>query len=109
MDTGSPAGLSLRKRPGWAPAKVGESWGAVAVRRALMFRIGSQGLTCAAYEVAIEAGTEDREGTIRPVRDCPNPVAEVVSNTGLCADCASMFRTAMETGNVRVAEKIDKS
>jgi hypothetical protein len=62
----------------------------VAVKRALLFRIGSNGLTCAAYEVAIEQATEHSKGTIRPIRDCPKPATEVVKNTGLCADCADV-------------------
>jgi hypothetical protein len=70
-----------------------------------MFRVGTQGLTCAAYEVAIESGTEHREGTIRPVRDCTKAASEVVQNTGLCSDCASIFRQSLIQGCVRRVDK----
>jgi hypothetical protein len=77
--------------------------------RSSMFRIGTAGLTCAAHKVAIEGGSQDREGTIRPVRDCSNPVAEVIEQTGLCADCAPIFRLAIKAGRVKVVERIEKS
>jgi hypothetical protein len=66
----------------------------MAVKRAILFRAGTRGLTCAAYEVVIERGSQDRKGTIRPVRDCPNPTTEVVKGTGLCDDCAAIYRNA---------------
>jgi hypothetical protein len=65
----------------------------MAIKRGVVFRIGDVGLTCAAFEVSIEAGTEDRRGSMRPVRDCVNAVTVVLrakdgSLTGLCDDCA---------------------
>jgi hypothetical protein len=66
----------------------------MAVKRALVFRAGQRGLVCAAYEVAIEQGSEDREGTIRPIRQCPNPATVEWQKTGLCADCAEVLQTA---------------
>jgi hypothetical protein len=66
----------------------------MAVQRALMFRAGTKGLICAAFEVAIERGSEDREGTIRLVRECPNPATVEWQGTGLCADCAELLQHA---------------
>lgn len=73
----------------------------MAVKRALLFRMGTQGLTCAAYEVAIEPGTETHKGTIRPVRDCTKPATEVVQETGLCADCADVLRRSPQISVLR--------
>jgi hypothetical protein len=72
-----------------------------------MFRPGTVGLICAAYEVEITAGTEHRQGTIRPVRDCTNLATErVVSGecvTGLCPDCADALANSPGIG---VVEKV---
>jgi hypothetical protein len=78
-------------------------------QRALMFRVGTAGLTCAAYEVAIERGSQDREGTIRPVRDCGKPATELIERTALCADCAPIFRLAIDAGRVKVVQRIEKN
>jgi hypothetical protein len=77
----------------------------MAVRRALVFRVGGVGLLCAAYEVAIERGSQDQAGTMRPVRDCPNPATETWqaadgSLMGLCADCCAAVRASSSVGVV---------
>lgn len=76
----------------------------MAVRRALVFRVGSNGLICAAYEVAIESGSQDRQGIIRPIRHCTNPATVVWKGTGLCGDCAEVLQAA----EISVARKIGK-
>jgi hypothetical protein len=67
----------------------------MAVQRALVFRTGSMGLICAAYEVEIERGSEDTEGTITPVRDCTNLATELLvyggTYTRLCAPCRDLI------------------
>jgi hypothetical protein len=78
----------------------------MAIRRAVVFRVGTVGLICAAYEVAIERGTEGREGTIRPIRDCSKPTTVMLqakdrSLTGLCDDCAD---TALSKPNLGLTE-----
>jgi hypothetical protein len=75
----------------------------MAVKRALLFRVGTVGLTCAAYEVAIERGSEDQEGSIRPVRDCTNPTEHIVQGTGLCTDCATIY---CRTTQIEVVQRI---
>jgi hypothetical protein len=53
------------------------------------------GLVCAAYEVEIEAGGQDREGSITPVRDCTNLATELLvyggTYTRLCAPCHDLI------------------
>jgi hypothetical protein len=76
-------------------------------RRALLFRAGTVGLICAAYEVEFESAGQDRPGTIRPVRDCTNLATEVLegadgSQTGLCATCRDLIASASSVGTVRV-------
>jgi len=77
----------------------------MAVKRALLFRMGSQGLICAAYEVAFEPSTETRQGTIRGVRDCTKQATEVVNGTGLCSDCADILRRSSQLSTVRHISK----
>jgi hypothetical protein len=60
--------------------------------RALMFKVGTESLLCAAYTVEITAGGQDRMGTMRTVGSCGNPATELVigqdgSRTTLCATC----------------------
>jgi hypothetical protein len=75
--------------------------------RALMFRTGTVGLLCAAYEVELTPGTETHKGTIRPVRDCTNLATELVQtgecHTGLCPDCAEALASSPQ---VSVARRI---
>jgi hypothetical protein len=101
---GKPGSLAGEDRRAGLPAKEGE---AMAVKRALMFRMGSQGLTCAAYEVAVEPGTEVSKGTIKPVRDCTKPATEVVKETGLCSDCAAILRKSPQLSVVRQTRRGD--
>ena len=49
----------------------------MAGKRALVFRAGTVGLLCAAYEVELTPGTETAKGTITPVRDCTNLATEL--------------------------------
>jgi hypothetical protein len=74
-----------------------------AMARALMFRAGTVGMICAAYEVELTRGTETTEGSIRPVRDCTNLATELVRGTGLCSDCAEALS---QSSNVSVARVI---
>jgi hypothetical protein len=79
----------------------------MAVKRALMFRAGTVGLICAASEVEITSGGQDRPGTIRPVRDCTNLATELVEGadgcqTGLCAPCRDLIVGSQSVGRVRV-------
>jgi hypothetical protein len=73
----------------------------MAVKRALMFRVGTNGLICAAYEVGIEQGTETKQGSVKPIGGCPKPATEVVQNTGLCSDHATFFRRSLMADGVR--------
>jgi hypothetical protein len=68
--------------------------------RALLFRAGTVGLLCAAYEVEITPGTETHRGTITPVRDCTNPATERIQGTSLCAECATAFANSPQVGVV---------
>jgi hypothetical protein len=79
----------------------------MAVKRALMYRVGSVGMICAAYEVAMESGTEHRQGTIAPVRDCMNLATELLeaadgSQTGLCATCRDLIVASTNVSRVLV-------
>jgi hypothetical protein len=60
-----------------------------------MFRAGTVGLLCAAYEVELTPGTETHKGTIVPVRDCVNLATVLVQSgdcsTGLCPECAEIL------------------
>lgn len=62
----------------------------MAERRALVFKAGTVGLICAAYEVAIERGIEGREGSIRLVRECTELATVMVDGTRFCAVCAEL-------------------
>jgi hypothetical protein len=74
--------------------------------RALLFRAGTVGLICAAYEVEIERATQDRQGTIRPVRDCTNLATELVAGQGtetaLCAVCADAVGNSPAVGVAKI-------
>jgi hypothetical protein len=75
----------------------------MAIKRGVVFRVGTVGLTCAAFEVAIEAGGQNRAGSMRPVRDCVQAVTAVLqakdgSLTGLCDDCADAALSKPELG-----------
>ena len=73
----------------------------MAVKRALLFRMGSRGLICAAYEVAFEPDTETHKGTIRGTSDCTKLATEVVNETGLCTDHAAIVRNSPQLSAVR--------
>jgi hypothetical protein len=76
----------------------------MAVERALVFRAGSNGPTCAAYEVAIEPGSRDRPGRMRPIRHCTNPATVQWKGTGLCVGC----RDLVERSEISVARHIER-
>lgn len=59
--------------------------------RALMFKVGAQGMLCAAYEVEMIAGTQISKGKAVPYKTCTEPVDKVVGITGLCANHARLF------------------
>jgi hypothetical protein len=69
----------------------------MAVRRALTFRAGTQGLLCAAQEIEIEPATEINRAVVRTVRPCVNMATVVWRNTGFCEDCASLVVLSPET------------
>jgi hypothetical protein len=98
-----PAGLWLRKLPGWVRHN-GEGWGAVAGKRALVFRAGTVGLICAATEVELTPGTETTQRSMRPVRDCTNLATVHVRSgecvTAFCPDCAEAVRQSSNVGVV---------
>jgi len=75
-------------------------------KRALVFRAGTVGLVCAAYEVEIDGGGQDRQGSIRPVRYCTNLATERWEAngtvTGLCATCRDAVAASPSVGTVRV-------
>jgi hypothetical protein len=81
----------------------------MAVKRALVYRAGSVGLVCAAFEVAIERGTEGREGTIRPIRECTELATELWvtgdTSTGFCAGCAEVIARSPNTSVVRAIQR----
>jgi hypothetical protein len=75
--------------------------------RALVFRAGTVGLICAAYEVEIQSGGQDRPGTVTPVRDCTNLATEQLvgddgCRTGLCAPCHDAIVASMSVRRVVV-------
>jgi hypothetical protein len=76
----------------------------MAVNRALVFRAGSNGPTCAAYEVAIEPGSLRQPGRMRVIRHCTNPATVAWKGTGLCAGC----RDVVQRSEISVARKIGK-
>jgi hypothetical protein len=71
------------------------------VRRALIYRAGSVGMICAAVEVAIEPGGQDREGSLRPIRDCTKPATVTVNETRFCADCGDTIARSPKQSVVR--------
>jgi hypothetical protein len=73
----------------------------MAVQRALVYRAGTVGLVCAAHEVAIEAGAEGREGSMRPVRQCTELASVMLNGTRFCATCAEQI-AASELSVLRV-------
>jgi hypothetical protein len=81
----------------------------MAVKRALVYRAGTVGLICAAFEVAIERGTEGREGSIRPIRECTNPATELLvtgeTSTRFCAGCAEQIARSPNTSVVRAIQR----
>ena len=52
--------------------------------RALLFRAGTVGLVCAAYEVEIIGGSELRPASMNTVRDCTNPATVMLETEGGC-------------------------
>jgi hypothetical protein len=79
----------------------------VAGKRALLFRAGTVGLICAAYEVEIRSGTEGRAGSIEPVRDCTNLATELLegadgNKTRLCAPCRDLIVASLSISRVIV-------
>jgi hypothetical protein len=58
----------------------------MAVQRALVFKVGSVGPKCSAYQVAIDKDA----GTLRTLRQCSNDAGVFWRGTSLCVAC---FRT----------------
>lgn len=77
----------------------------MAVKRALVFRAGTVGLICAAFEVAIERGTEGREGSIRPIRECTELATVMVQGTRFCAGCAEQLARSPNVSVVRAIQR----
>jgi len=73
----------------------------MAVKRALVYRMGAKGPQCAATEVAIERGTKGAEGSIRPIRDCKKSATVEVKGTGFCADCGNAVAASSDVSVVR--------
>jgi hypothetical protein len=76
-------------------------------RRALVFKAGTVGLICAASEVEIESGGQDRSGTVRQIRSCTNLATELLEGadgcqTGLCATCRDLIAASPSVGRVQV-------
>jgi hypothetical protein len=76
-------------------------------RRALVFKAGTLGLFCAANEVEIESGGQDRAGSVRLIRSCTNLATERLEGkdgcqTGLCAPCRDLIVASQSVGTVRV-------
>ena len=63
----------------------------MAVQRALVYRAGTVGVVCAAHEVAMEAGTEGGEGSMRPIRRCRELATVMLDGTRFCATCADQI------------------
>jgi hypothetical protein len=77
----------------------------MAVKRALLFRAGERGSTCAAMEVAIEHGEDGREGSMRGIRECTSPATVEVHRTHFCADCGNAIA---RSSNVAVVSRISR-
>jgi hypothetical protein len=75
----------------------------MAVKRALVFRAGTRGLICAALEVAIDQGTEIRQGTMRGIGECTKPATVIVHNTGFCEEHGEQIARSR---NVSVVDRI---
>ena len=73
----------------------------MAVKRALVYQMGSKGPQCAAAEVAIEQGTKGTEGSIRPVRDCKKSATVVVNGTAFCPACGDAVAASAGISVVR--------
>lgn len=71
-----------------------------------MFRAGSVGMICAAAEVEIEGGGQDRPGTVRTVRSCTNLATELLeangTTTGLCPTCRDLIAASPSVGRAIV-------
>jgi hypothetical protein len=77
----------------------------MATQRAIAFRQGSIGLTCAAFEVTIERATEIRAGVIQSVTDCPEPTTEIEESTGFCATHADWYRRSADVAVIEIQHK----
>ena len=77
----------------------------MALKRAIAFRAGTVGLTCAAFEVTIERGTEIKAGVIRGVTDCPEPATEIEDQTGFCAKHADWHRRSQDVSIIEIQHK----
>jgi hypothetical protein len=77
----------------------------MAVKRALVFRAGSVGPTCAATDVAIEKGTLANPGTLRPIRECTNPATVLWKGTGFCVECRDVIRRSSSIGVVQSIQR----
>jgi len=76
----------------------------MAVRRALVYQAGTVGMLCAATEVAIERGSQDRPGTITPIRVCTNPATVEVQGTHFCDTCGE----AVSHSSIEIVERIER-
>ena len=79
-----PAGLWLRKLPGWVRHN-GEGWGAVAVVRGLMIAPDCGGARCYATEVAFESGDYENAVYASVVNDdCQQAPVTFLEGSGVC-------------------------
>ena len=103
--------MVMNGEPGASGEQVGTSGSrqgegaTMALKRAIAFRSGSVGLTCAAFEVTIERGTEIKAGVIRGVTDCPEPATEIEEQTAFCAKHAQWYRRSKTVSVIEVQHK----
>lgn len=82
----------------------------MAVKRALVFRVGIAGPTCAASEVAIEKGTLSKPGSLRPIGACTKPATAMWkapdgSLTGLCVEHRDQVQRSSSIGAIDVQRR----
>jgi hypothetical protein len=75
-------------------------------QRALTFKVGTQGMLCAATEIEFESATETRKSVTRIVRTCTNLATVVWKNTSFCEDCASQI--VLSGGDMYVIDRIER-
>jgi hypothetical protein len=78
----------------------------MAIKRMLVYRAGTVGLICAAFEAAAEPGYETSPGTLRPIRECSNLPTVMLNGTRFCESCADAIS---RSSNVGVVTKVTRS